>query len=166
MTTTINPMSLIYKYSDRISGRPECFSGRSAKIGDIGPKDLEDIYRGMKIEYGEKAAKAFVQMIYQMPDLAATKILQNYYSLCRNNFELPKNDPNGIAIYGVDEDGGASAMATVMSAFGRDEGLGDTERIRSGFLANHKDEYETDKKLEKERSKSRRSNMWGGDYGD
>lgn len=120
-------VEIIHGYTKgKMSARPEFYSGRGVNSGDLNHNLLLMIHEGIKKELGEKQAEAFVEMLQVLTDLSATSFLNALFRLESNdwNFKVSlfnqKND--GMAFKGVDEDGGLSAMFTVMETMHRPKG--------------------------------------------
>lgn len=129
--------------SNRMSTRPEYYSGRGATLSDLDGNILEGIYQGILKEYGKNAAKNFVKMVADIKVLSATTFLQELFQLFYNDWKYVKKEKhaNGIAIQKNDEGeydessimSGAMSIFAVMNNNGRD----DTERIKGYFLKIH-----------------------------
>jgi len=117
-------IEIIHGYTEgRMSARPEFYSGRGVNTGDLNHKHLKMIYTGIKKELGDAQAEAFVEMLQVLKDMSATGFLNSLYRLEDNGWKFDKalfNRKNdGIAFHGVDQDGGLSAMITVMETMHR-----------------------------------------------
>lgn len=125
--------------NNRMSTRPEYFSGRGATISDLNSEILSGIHKGIKKEFGLKAAKAFVKMVANIKVLSATTFLQELYDLYSRGWKVkPKKlkDAPGIAI-AKNEDGEydlASGLFGV-SEFLNNDKHNETSLIRGAFLA-------------------------------
>ena len=129
--------------NNRMSTRPEYYSGRGATMSDLDSEILEGIHKGILKEYGEDAAKNFVKMVADIKVLSATTFLQELYQLFNNDWKYTekKKHADGIAIPKndegeYDEDSTLSGMMGVMSAMTHN-GRDDTSRIKGGFLQSH-----------------------------
>jgi hypothetical protein len=141
----INGHMIISQYTqNRMSTRPEFYSGRGATTSDLNSSLLELIYAGVKQEAGDEAAANFVQFVCDFDKLAATTFLNEFYAFCdcgctytpRKHSAIDELDP------GPDNDSrdvvGLGMMMSAMSGMmDRDE----TESIRNAFLANHRSEF-------------------------
>ncbi len=181
---TISAHDIIYKYTDRrMSARPEYYSGRGNNSGDLDSKLIEMIYKGIKTEIGQDAAKAFVNMVGEMTtDASATTFLVSLYRLERNGWKFssqlkPKDSAEAFAEALQDaerRDGEFPIAAGMAGIFGFMLGdasvrAGDGFRITGDFLRKH--EAELDKKLpskttDYETGLTRRSSSWtsGSDW--
>lgn len=125
--------------NNRMSTRPEHYSGRGATLTDLDGQILEGIYQGILKEYGEKAAKSFVSMVSGIKVISATCFLQELYKLFHSNWKY-KSGKNelGVAV-GKNEDGefdlvsGKIGIIDSIFSTGRDE----TQSIKNWFLMNH-----------------------------
>lgn len=121
--------------------RPEYYSGRGAISCDLNDKYLENIYESIKREYGEEAAKNYVQMVADIPKLSATDFLLTLYSLEARDWKWDKRllgNQKGIYVDGpTDEAKIAVGFATIADVFGGMSGRDETIFIRSEFLARH-----------------------------
>ncbi len=115
---------------DSLSTRPEYYSGRGPNEGDLNSNHLKDLHRGIKVELGDAAAKAFVSMVEVLADMSATAFLNSLYRLESNGWRfdasLFNGSGDGIAHDGM-RDGGVSAMCSIFATLGRDS---DPERDR------------------------------------
>lgn len=128
--------------NNRMSTRPEYYSGRGATRSDLDSNILEGIYKGILKEFGKTAAKNYVKMVADIKVLSATTFLQELYQLQYNDWKyikkekhadgisVPKND-NGE----YDDDSVFSGMLGIFAAMGNNRD--DTQSIRGGFLRNH-----------------------------
>jgi len=117
-------VQIIHGYTDgRMSARPEYYSGRGVNTGDLNHKHLLMIHTGIKKELGDDQAAAFVEMLQVLEDMSATGFLNSLYRLEANGWKFDKKLFNykndGLAYKGIDEDGGLSAMFTVMESMHR-----------------------------------------------
>jgi len=135
-------MQKLYKIlqNNRMSTRPEYYSGRGATISDLDGNILEGIHKGIEADYGKDAAQNFVLMVADIKVLSATTFLEELYQLFCNNwkYKTKSKHASGIAV-AKDEDGeynmlsGMMGMMAAFSAGSRD----DTQRIKGGFLHAH-----------------------------
>ena len=125
--------------SNRMSTRPEFYSGRGATLTDLDGQILEGIYQGINLEFGEKAAKGFVSMVSGIKVISATCFLQELYKLFYSNWEYSSDkDELGIAV-GKNEDGEfdlASGMMGIADSIFSDC-RDDTQSIKNWFLMGH-----------------------------
>jgi hypothetical protein len=126
---TKSVVQIIHTYCDgRMSARPEFYSGRGVNTGDLNHKLLLMIYNGIKKELGDKPAEAFVEMVQVLKDMSATGFLNSLYRLEANHWQFDQKlfnqQHDGLAYKNVDEDGGLSAMITVMETLGRPKNRG------------------------------------------
>ena len=132
-----------------MSPRPEFYSGRGAIVCDLCSGHLEMIYRGVKQEYGDDAAKQFVQMVCDMPKLSATLFLQQFHAFVGRNCMWNLRDPletNEIDVGPDDGNGGRNlgAMCALTNVLSGAVERNETEEIRTQFLLKHRDEFEGD----------------------
>lgn len=125
--------------NNRMSSRPEYYSGRGATLSDLDYDILEGIYKGIKKEFGSTAAKNFVDMVADIKVMSATTFLQELYNLFDNDWihTSKEKDASGIAI-AKDENGEydmVSGMMGIMSHMGNDRD--DTMQIKGHFLSTH-----------------------------
>jgi hypothetical protein len=129
--------------NNRMSTRPEYYSGRGAILCDLTGEILEGIYQGILKTYGKDAAKNYVKMISDIKVLSATTFLEELYMLFRNDWKYvkKKTHANGISVPKnengeYDTDSAMSGMLGIMSAMFnscRDE----TMMIKGWFLKTH-----------------------------
>lgn len=143
---------IVYHYCQgRLSGRPEYYSGRGATSGDLNGDHLGALYKGIKIEHGDEAAKAFVQMVFDTPVLSATAFLHNLYALEANGWKpirLAKK-PGSIDHFdlGDDREGReVMSMVSMGSWLGGGSERDDTISICFHFLNDHRAEITASKK--------------------
>lgn len=127
---------------NRMSSRPEFYSGRGAILSDLNSELLEMIHEGVRREIGEKAAKNFVQMVADIDVLSATFFLNSLYSLEANGWKWKKRSKKAEALDHVDvgPDGPgrfAIGMATIGSWMGGGSERNETPMISSDFLEKH-----------------------------
>jgi hypothetical protein len=95
--------------------RPEFYSGRGAKRGDLPTESLERIYEAIQIHKGKHAAKQFAQMVADIPSLSATDFLINLERLHNADFVWRKEMlANTRGVYATSF---GSALGTVMEGF-------------------------------------------------
>jgi len=122
--------------NNKMSARPEYYSGRGATISDLNEQILFGIHRDLKNEFGEVAGIGFVKMVNGIKVLSATSFLNGLYELFNNNWEYNERQPDSIAIP-KNKDGNYDStigMISVMESLfscGRD----DTNQIKCRFLA-------------------------------
>jgi hypothetical protein len=125
-----------------ISAHPEFYSGRGAIRDDLNDRILEKVYQGVQREYGEEAAKQFVQMVADIPKLSATDFLLNLYSLEGQEWKWNKKvlgNENGIDV-GPDYGEGTRefiAETSVLHVLGGMSDRDETAYIRGQFLRRH-----------------------------
>ena len=144
--------------TNKMSLRPEFYSGRGATSSDLNSQILELIYQQVLKQGGEEEAKAFVQFIYEFPVLAATPFLNAFYSFCAMGCTY--SFPEKVEKYDVGPDDstpedpmGSRFMTGMASIAGGMSGMADrdeTEYIRGSFLRNHRTEYTPDEERERE----------------
>ena len=129
--------------SNRMSCRPEYYSGRGATLSDLDGNILEDIYQGILKEFGEDAAKNYVNMVADIKVLSATTFLEELYHLFATNWKYMEKEThaNGISVP-KNEDGEydeASVMSGMVGIFAAmsNNGRDDTISIKGGFLRAH-----------------------------
>jgi len=125
--------------NNRMSTRPEFYSGRGAILCDLDGKILEGIYQGILNEYGEDAAKNYVKMVADIKVISATAFLQELYELFNRNWKYKKkrNHASGIAVQ-KNEDGTYDAthgVLGIMSSLFNDRD--ETTIIKGYFLSKH-----------------------------
>ena len=147
----ISGQSIIAKYTEnRMSIRPEFYSGRGAIIGDLNSGLLEMIYQGVKQEYGDKAAAHFVQFVYDQKKLSATGFMNAFYVFVDyNNCEWKPQTVEHKAMDDVDvgPDNGHRldiGVATMIGVFSHQTERDETEAIRAEFLMRHGNEFKPD----------------------
>ncbi len=127
---------------NRMSSRPEYYSGRGAILSDLNSELLEMIHEGIRREIGEKAAKNFVQMVADIDALSATFFLNSLYGLEASGWKWKKRSKKAEALDHVDVGPDSPArfgigMATLGSwMFGGSE-RNETAQISSDFLEKH-----------------------------
>lgn len=144
----VNGRAIIQHYTN-MSARPEFYSGRGARVGDLSSKELEEIYKGLKKEAGDQAAKNFVQFVYDFDKLAATTFLNDFYTFCYLGCDYKPKEHKPIDEIDVgpdreDDSRLAAGMAGIMSFLGGGSETDETETIRGTFLDNHREEFTPD----------------------
>ncbi|MDP3027250.1 MAG: hypothetical protein Q8N63_06075 [Nanoarchaeota archaeon] len=125
-----------------MSACPEFYSGRGAIPCDLNDKILEKVYKGVKREHGEKAAKHFTQMVADIPKLSATDFLLTLYRLESRNWRWDKRmlgNEKGIDVgpdYGDGRRTGI-ALVTIGDVLGGMSERDETSYIRDNFLERH-----------------------------
>jgi len=126
--------------NNKMSTRPEFYSGRGAITCDLNGNILEGIYQGIKKEFGDKPAENFVKMVEDIKVLSATTFLEELYVLCSNNWKYRKKRTHAAGVTvpkdkdgNYDLAGGMFGMMNAMMSSGRDE----TQSIKSYFLTRH-----------------------------
>lgn len=130
---------------NRMSSRPEFYSGRGAILTDLNSELLEMIYDGIRREIGEAAAKNFVQMVADIDVLSATLFLNSLYGLEANGWKWKKRSKLSKTSKATDhvdigpDDGHrfAIGMATIGSWLGGGSERNETPMISSDFLEKH-----------------------------
>ena len=127
---------------NKMSVRPEFYSGRGAILCDLNGDQLEGIYQGVKKEYGDKAASNFVKMVNNIQVMSATTFLQELYNLCGNGWKYikKKTHASGIAVQKgkngeYDQSSAAHGIIGIFSAMS--ENRDETAAIKSYFLSRH-----------------------------
>lgn len=123
---------------NQMSTRPEYYSGRGATTSDLNHNILVGIHAGLKKEFGDKAAKAFVKMVDGIKVMSATTFLQELYRLYYNRWKYTpeKEDESGIHIP-KDDNGDYDTQAGVfgvMEAMMGGNRHDDTMAIKLRFL--------------------------------
>lgn len=125
--------------NNRMSTRPEYYSGRGAILCDLDGRQLEGIYQDILKEFGEKPASNFVKLVSDIKVISATTFLQELYELFYNNWKYKKKrqHASGISVE-KNEDGTYNAehgVLGIMSSLfnNRDE----TQMIKGYFLSSH-----------------------------
>lgn len=128
-----------------MSSRAEYYSGRDANPGDLGADRMLKIHEGIKANYGDDAAKAFVLMVKDLSTLGACPFLQALHSLGINDFVYtPRETPPKIDVARNNADGsertaletGGMLMASLFSASRGDPRVDrrTTQSMRNEFL--------------------------------
>lgn len=121
--------------NNKMSARPEYYSGRGATISDLNEQILFSIHRDIKKEFGEDAGKGFVKMVNGIKVLSATAFLNGLYDLFCNDWKYNESQPDSITIP-KNENGeydttiGMIGVMESLFSCGRD----DTQQIKSHFL--------------------------------
>jgi hypothetical protein len=125
--------------NNKMSTRPEFYSGRGAITCDLNGEILEGIYKGIKKEFGENSAKNFVKMVDDIKVLSATTFLEELYVLFSNDWKYRKKRSHAAGVTvpknadgEYDLVGGMFGMMNAMMN-NRDE----TQQIKSYFLSRH-----------------------------
>jgi len=125
-----------------MSSRPEFYSGRGAILDDLDSRYLEKIYNGIEKEHGEEAAKQYIQMVADIPELSATDFLLTLYRLESHDWKWDKGllgNEHGRDV-GPDDENGARVLvgfATIAGALYNNSQIDQTMFIRGEFLKNH-----------------------------
>jgi hypothetical protein len=129
--------------NNRMSARPEYYSGRGATISDLNDQILEGIYQGIKKEYGDKPAENFVKMVEDITILSATTFLQELYDLFNCNWKYKKKKQHAIGITiqknengEYDEGSITQGIVSIFSAILNSD-RDDTNIIKGHFLRIH-----------------------------
>lgn len=80
-----------------MSARPAHYSGRGVSYGDLNEKQISNIHREIKEQFGIQQALSFVQMIKDTPILSACEFLQALDFLEYFNFQWDKDLINHIS---------------------------------------------------------------------
>lgn len=124
---------------NRMSARPEYYSGRGATLTDLNAKILSGIHKGIGKDFGKGAAKNFVKMVADIKVLSATTFLQELEMLEYNDWKYTEKEShaNGISIP-KNKDGEydeQSMMSGMIGLIGAMTNTRDnTSAIRTGFL--------------------------------
>lgn len=162
--TLMTPREIVGAHSGgRLCARPEFYSGRGATHGDLNSPILELIYKGVKKEIGEAAAKHFVQMVADIDVLSATKFLNIFYAFGDGGWKWkrPQAGAKGNALDHFDfpqgdQERALNGVASIGAWMGGGSDRDDTEYIRGAFLGKHRSEY----KAPKGREPLAHGNMW------
>jgi len=123
--------------NNQMSGSPYFYSGRGATLADLNSDILAGIHKGIKKEFGKKAAKNFVKMVAGIKVLSATTFLNELYSLHNHDWEYVEKEQDASGVdFAKNEDGShniASGMGTIAVIFGNN-GRDQTGSIRGKFL--------------------------------
>lgn len=122
-----------------MSPRPEFFSGRNATYRDLSSNILEKIHSIIQREHGAKAAKQYVKMVADIPELSATGFLLTLYSLERGEWKWDKKsmlENCGSAYIGgiTDYERKISCRVTLLSAFSKGSQTIETKQLKREFL--------------------------------
>ncbi len=124
-----------------MSCRPEYYSGRGATSSDLNDRILENIYKEVEKEHGEKAAGQFAQMVADIPKLSATDFLLTLYRLEAHDWKWDKmllGREKGVYLDGKDMGAKVgSGIGTIVSVFGGLNDRDETRYIRGRFLERH-----------------------------
>lgn len=133
---------IVHEYTkNRMSARPEYYSGRGATLSDLDSKLLEMIYQGILKEIGQNAAKELIKMVEDLDVLSATHFLNSLYALEARSWRWERRQrkagPMDHIDVGSDQDpearltiGLCSIGAWGLGGSDRDE----TDTIRGAFL--------------------------------
>lgn len=132
---------LVYT-ENRMSSRPDFYSGRGAILSDLDSDLLERIYKGVKNEIGNEAAENFVQMVADIKILSATCFLNTLYGLEVSKWVWKKSDRPDRAMDHIDlphehEGRFEAGMATIGAVLGGGLERDETHAIRGEFLQKH-----------------------------
>ena len=122
--------------NNKMSTRPEFYSGRGAITCDLNSEILEGIFQAIKKEYGTQPSKNFVKMVSDIKVLSATAFLEELYELFSNNWKYRKKRSHSSGVVVPKNENGeydlAGGMFGMMNAMlnNRDE----TDRIKGQFL--------------------------------
>ena len=123
---------LIERYCNEMSIRPEFYSGCGVNRSDLGPVQLEKIYRGLVADFGDEAGTSFCQMIEQLENLSATNFLSQFYLFCARGFVWEPTLSESENDVGPDNEGReALAFVTVVNAL---SGVSDPEKNRRASI--------------------------------
>lgn len=117
------------------STRPGFTAGRGATLSDLDSNRLEIIYQGILNEFGDEAAKNFVEMVKEIKVMSATTFLNELYALCNSNWIYVSKEKyqSGMTLDKIDgEYSVAQGMAAVASFFHC--GVDETNLIKEPFL--------------------------------
>ena len=164
----IDGVAIVCKYTqNRMSTRPEYYSGRGAIRGDLNSELLEMIYDGVKAEAGDEAAAAFVQFVYDFDKLSATAFLAEFYRFCdRGCVNIPRKH-NALDELDVGPAGPGQEIIGTIALFGAlcgDMSRDETESIRGPFIQRHRREVTPNK--QKERREYKESFFFGPGFVD
>jgi hypothetical protein len=116
-----------------MSERPGYYSGRGATLSDLDSNKLQKIYTGIYENYGQEAAAAYAQAVFEIEVLSATAFLCTLFNLNNNNWVF-----NSRVV--VNEDSGFSnegeALGHMLSVFGGSRNNDQTREIGWEFLRN------------------------------
>ncbi len=114
--------------------RPEYYSGRGATTTDLTDKILFSIHADIKKEFGEEAAKAFVQMVANMKIMSATAFIEELYALYCSDWKLEKPiGASGIAVPKKEN----GEYDVEMGMFGMVEAMFSSDRDQSNEIRDH-----------------------------
>lgn len=121
--------------NNRMSTRPEFYSGRGATLSDLDEKILFGIHKDLNKKFGKKAGNAFIKMIDGINVLSATAFLNGLYELFHNNWKYNEQKPESISIP-KDKDGNYNSTIGIVGIMESlfSSGRDDTKRIKHWFL--------------------------------
>ena len=129
--------------NNRMSTRPEYYSGRGATRSDLDSGILEGIYQGIVKRFGKRAGNNYVKMVADIKVLSATTFLQELYQLQYNNWKYRNKEKHGDGISvpknkdgEYDETSMVSGMLGIFAAMSNNS-IDDTGSIRRDFLRSH-----------------------------
>lgn len=119
---------LIQRYCHGMCTRPEFYSGCGVDTNDLGPQQLEKIYRGLIADFGNETGVSFCQMIEQLENLSATNFLNQFYLFCARGFVWEPTLPESGNDVGPDTEA-REAIGTFI-AINALSGMSDPEKDR------------------------------------
>ena len=140
----ISVYRMIYKH-EIMSGRPEFYSGRGARLSDLNSEILEKFHQAITVEYGTEQAATFVKMVADMESLSATAFLNRLYTLEAYNWQYAPRKQEKKEGFDVGPDNGgrlATGLASVASFMSNGD-ADQTEDIRYMFLSRHRSEFDS-----------------------
>lgn len=99
-----------------MSCRASFYSGRGVTSSDLNDKHLFKIHESVQKEYGDKAAKAFVVMVRDLPVLSASEFLDAFEILERGLWKWRKENVAYVSGVSAEKDDPGGTMMGVMLA--------------------------------------------------
>jgi hypothetical protein len=121
-----------------MSTRPGYYSGRGATRTDLNSEKLERIHAAILKNKGEDAAKAFIEMVVNIPVLSATDFLIALTALDASDYNIEAVwGANLGSNKGIYLEGEGEAWGTIGSVLGGMADRDETPSIRGPFLRRH-----------------------------
>jgi len=141
----------IITWCDRtLNPRPGYYAGRGPKRGDLNDKHLQQLWAGIKKDFGDEQAAEFVKMVADLKDMSATAFLVSMehfwaHGLKWTGREQEPGDGNTMSARG--DDRFTEGMCVIASVLGRQNSSPEQEafesyNIKAPFLRRHGVEIE------------------------